>query len=101
MIYRAAAALPDDDRQLAVDGLRGQLRIMAVAGGATPDWTTLVVAGPVEMAGGEDRTRFEWTASVTVRGATVLDDLADPDALPPARTVDDATMAFHLDGVAP
>ena len=101
MIYRAAAALPDDDRQSAVDGLRGQLRIMAVAGGATPDWTTLVVAGPVEMAGGEDRTRFEWTASVTVRGATVLDDLADPDALPPAGTVDVATMAFCLDGVTP
>ena len=75
MIYRAAAALPDDDRQSAVDGLRGQLRIMAVAAGATPDWTTLVVAGPVEMAGAEDRTRFEWTASVAARGATVLDDL--------------------------
>jgi hypothetical protein len=101
VIYRAAAALPDDDRQSAVDGLRGQLRIMAVAAGATPDWTTLVVAGPVEMADAEDRTRFEWTASVAVRGATVLDDLPDPDALPPAGTVDDATMAFCLDGVTP
>ena len=100
MIYRAAAALPDDDRQSAVDGLRGQLRIMAVAAGATPDWTTLVVAGPVEMAGAEDRTRFEWTASVAVRGATGFD-LPDPDALRPAGTVDDATMAFCLDGVTP
>ena len=98
MIYRAAAALPDGDRQSAVDGLRDQLRIMAVAAGATPDWTTLAVAGPVEMAGAEDRTRFEWTASVAVRGATVLD-LPDPDALPPVRPVDDATMAFCPDGI--
>jgi hypothetical protein len=100
VIYRAAAALPDDDRQSAVDRLRGQLRIMAVAAGATPDWTTLAVAGPVEMAGAEDRTRFEWTATVAVRGATVFD-LPDPDALAAAHAVDDATMAFHLDGVAP
>ena len=101
MIYRAAAALPDDDRQSAVDGLRGQLRIMAVAAGATPDWTTLAVAGPVEMADAEDRTRFEWTASVAARGATVLDDLSDPDALPTAGTFGDATMAFCVDGLTP
>lgn len=34
----------------------------------TPDRTTLAVAGPTEMAGAEDRTRFEWTASVAVQG---------------------------------
>jgi hypothetical protein len=101
VIYKAAAALPHDNRESAVDALRGQLRIMAVAGRATPDWTTLAVVGPTEMAGAEDRTRFEWTASVAVPDVTVFDALPDPDALPPAGTADDATMSFGLDPFAP
>jgi hypothetical protein len=70
VIYRAAAALPHEDRSRALDGLRGQLRIMAVAAGATPDWTTLRVAGPDEVADAQQRMRFEWHASVVVHGVT-------------------------------
>jgi hypothetical protein len=100
VIYKAAAALPHDDRELATDALRDQLRIMALAAEATPDWATLDVAGPTEMAGTEDRTRFEWTASVAVPGGIIFDALPDPDAFPSPSAVDDATMFFRLDGVA-
>jgi hypothetical protein len=68
VIFRAAAALPDDDRQRAVDELRSQLCTMAVAAAATPDWTTLTLTGPIEMAGADEEARFEWTASVAVDG---------------------------------
>jgi hypothetical protein len=97
VIYKAAAALPHDNRKSATAGLRGQLQIMAVAAGATPDWTTLAVAGPTEMVDPAYRTRFEWTASVAVPGATVFDALPDPDAFPPARTAEESTMAFRVD----
>lgn len=80
MILRAAAALPFDDRERAIDVLRDQLRVMAAAEGGTPDWTTLTVAGPSEMAAAEEETRFEWAASVAVHG-TVLGALPDPDAV--------------------
>jgi hypothetical protein len=66
-MFRAAAALPDDDPQRAVEALRRQLLVMAAAEGATPDWTTLTVSGPAAMAGAEADARFEWTATVTVR----------------------------------
>lgn len=82
MIYRAAAALPHEDRNRALDGLRGQLRIMAVATGATPDWTTLTVAGPDEVAGAAQRMRFEWHASVVVHGITRSFRLPDPPVCP-------------------
>lgn len=100
VIYKAAAALPHDNRESAVDALRGQLRIMAVAGGVTPDWTTLDVVGPTEMAGAEDRTRFEWRASVAVPGATLLDAPPDPHTLSPAGTAEDATVSFRIDDLA-
>jgi|1186.fasta_scaffold170093_2 hypothetical protein len=61
---RAAAAVPFDHRDLAVGCLREQLRVMADAACATPDWTTLIVTGPVEMPGAEPAARFEWTATV-------------------------------------
>jgi hypothetical protein len=77
VIYRAAAALPHEDRTRALPGLRGQLRIMAVAAGATPDWTTLTVVGPDEVAGAQAPTRFEWHASVVVHGGTRSLRLAD------------------------
>jgi hypothetical protein len=80
VIYRAAAALPHENRAAALDGLRGQLRIMAVAAGATPDWTTLIVAGPDEVAGAQQRMRFEWHASVVVHGLTRPFRLPDPVA---------------------
>jgi hypothetical protein len=92
VIYRAAAALPHEDRIRALDGLRGQLRIMAVAAGTTPDWTTLVVAGPDEVAGAQEPTRFEWHASVVVHGGTRSLRLAD--LVPwPAADADDCRTA--------
>ena len=95
-IYQAAAAVPHANSEWATYGLACQLRVMAVAAGATPDWTTLAVTGPTEVAGAQDRARFEWTASVTVHGAGVFD-IPDPDAFPPARTAADATHPFQMD----
>jgi hypothetical protein len=92
VIYRAAAALPHEDRNRALDGLRGQLRIMAVAAGATPDWATLRVAGPDEVAGAQQRMRFEWHASVVVHGVTRSFRL--PDLVPcPSGDVGDCLTA--------
>jgi hypothetical protein len=82
LIYRAAVAMPQDDRVVATDQLRRQLRIMAAAAGATLDWTTLAVTGPMEIPGAEAATRFEWTASVAFRGGANLHDLPDPGWLP-------------------
>lgn len=67
MEYRAAAALPYDDRERATAGLQGQLRLIAGCDGLTPDWTTLSVDGPTEAQGVQGRTWFEWTATVTGR----------------------------------
>jgi hypothetical protein len=101
VIYQAAAALPHANRATAVHGLEGRLRIMAMAAGGTPDWTTLAVTGPTEVDGAPEQARFEWTASVAARGASVFDMLPDPDAFPdacpPARTAADATLPFRLD----
>ena len=95
--YQAAAALAHTNRECATHGLVNQLRIMSVAAGATPDWTTLVVTGPVEVDSAPERARFEWTASVTVRGVGLGDGQPDPDIFPPARNADDATLPFRLD----
>jgi hypothetical protein len=84
VIYRAAAALPHEDRSRALPGLRGQLRIMAVAAGTTPDWTTLTVVGPDVVAGARGSTRFEWHASVVVHGGTRSFRLPDLVPCPPA-----------------
>jgi hypothetical protein len=81
-----------DDRESAF-GLRGQLRIIAMAAGTRLDRTTLAMTGPVEIAGAEDLTRFELTASVAVQAAAVFDDLPAPDALPPAPAVTRATVS--------
>ncbi len=62
--YRAAAALPYNDRNRATAGLRGQLRLMATADGATLDWSTVAVEGPVTSTGLHGAMWFEWTASV-------------------------------------
>ena len=64
MRYRAAAALPYSDTAGATAGLRGRLRIMALADGAHPDWSTLTVKGPVEVPDLRARAWFEWTATV-------------------------------------
>jgi hypothetical protein len=72
--YIAAAALPYLDRERAAVGLRGQLRLMALAAAATPEWSTLTVTGPTEMLGDRGRTWFEWTATVEVAGGEHLVD---------------------------
>ena len=96
MIYRAAAALPHEDRTRALPGLRGQLRIMAVAAGTTPDWTTLTVVGPDEIADAQAPTRFEWHASVVVHGGSRSFRLPDPLPWPPADADADACRTAPL-----
>ena len=97
LIYRAAAALPHANREWATHALACQLRIMATAAGGTLDWTTLAMTGPTNVAGAPERARFEWTASVAVRGLNVVDTLPDPDAFPPAHAAADATLPFRVD----
>ncbi|MCU1668981.1 MAG: uncharacterized protein JWP40_1908 [Blastococcus sp.] len=73
--YKAAAALPYDDRERAAAGLRGQLCIMAIAGRATPDWSTLEIAGPTEMPGLHGGISwFEWHGSVLTRNSELLEE---------------------------
>lgn len=71
MTYRAAAALPYDNLERATAGLRGQLRLMAAIDGATPDWSTLALEGPVETQGLHGRTWYEWAATVEAREAAL------------------------------
>jgi hypothetical protein len=66
MLHRAAAALPYDDRARATTGLFSQLRVMARAADATPDWTTLVISGPIKLPGLRGERSFEWIATVQV-----------------------------------
>jgi hypothetical protein len=97
LIYRAAAALPHANREWATHALACQLRIMAAAAGGTLDWATLAMTGPTKVAGAPELARFEWTASVAVRGVSDVDALPDPDAFPPARAAADATLPFRVD----
>jgi hypothetical protein len=60
----AASALPYHDRERAIAGLRGQLRIMAATADATPDWVTLTDEGPTEAPGLHGATWIAWTATV-------------------------------------
>ena len=74
-MYRAAAAVPFDDPDRVTAGLRGQLRVMAAAAGADPDWSTLRVQGPVRSGAHRGARLSEWTATVVVTGASpALDD---------------------------
>jgi hypothetical protein len=77
VIYRAAAALAHDDRAQAITGLRDQLTLMARAAGATADWSTLTVEGPVAVASGPLQPCFEWAACVTVDGVPFDDGRLD------------------------
>lgn len=87
MIYRAAAAYPYIDGQRATTGLRAQLRLMALAGGGSPDWSTLVVEGPTQAPGSQDRGWYEWTATVSVAGGRdFIHDPSDGDLLATAST---------------
>ncbi|TYP88949.1 hypothetical protein [Blastococcus xanthinilyticus] len=83
-MYRAAAALPFDDRDRVTAGLRGQLSVMAAAAGADPDWSTLRVEGPARRTDHHGTGLSEWSATVVVSGdRSVLDDRL-LDALVPA-----------------
>ena len=65
--------------------LRGQLRLMALAGDGNPDWSTLAVEGPTKGPELGQRTWFESTATVSVDGGRDLTrDLADDDLSPSA-----------------
>ncbi len=64
--YRATMSLPYEHLERATAGLRGQLRLMAIAGGVSPDWTTLLIEGPVEAMGLHGATWYEWTATLKV-----------------------------------
>jgi hypothetical protein len=75
--------MPWDDREQATVGLRGQLRVMATAGRATPDWSTLVIDGPTEICEPQGQTWFEWTGRVRVAGEDLPElPLDDADLLP-------------------
>ncbi|SFO58039.1 hypothetical protein SAMN05660359_04479 [Geodermatophilus obscurus] len=65
--YRVTATAPYDDRERAVAGSRGQLRLMAIADSATPDWSTMTIEGPVEVTGLHGATWYEWTATGEAR----------------------------------
>jgi hypothetical protein len=49
------------------------------------------------MAGTGCPRSFEWTASITVHGATELDALPDPDVVIPVCGLEDATMPLSVD----
>lgn len=63
MEYRATAAVPSLDPAPAVSRLRARLRAWAAADGATVDWATLHVTGPVEVVATDGQVRYEWTAT--------------------------------------
>ncbi|MDP9359638.1 MAG: hypothetical protein M3R02_30995 [Chloroflexota bacterium] len=89
MIYEAAAVYPYEDRERATSGLRGQLRLMAIADGGNLDWTSLTVEGPTTAPGPHGATWFEWRATVTVVGGRdlvrePLDDLRPAEEATPA-----------------
>src|SRR3954470_4352602 len=96
-IYRAAAALPHQNRGRATERLRDQLTVMALAAGLTPDWSTLAVTGPTEMTGTQHGARFEWTGRVAMRGSSPLMALPDPDGFLQHPAADGDTMPFRVD----
>jgi hypothetical protein len=99
MMYRAAAALPWSDRDRAVAGLRGQLRVMAVAARATPDWKTLVVDGPSEVVEPRGGTLYEWRGEVRVEGGDLAELPADDTELLPCGPEDTMPHATLLRAV--
>ena len=95
MIYRAAAAYPYDNAEEATTALRGQLRIMTLAGGGIPDWSTLAVEGPTESTGLHGPPWYEWIATLRAYGGRdltreSLDD--DLRAVPNSGPADSSTM---------
>lgn len=71
MIYRALAVLPHDDSNGAVVKLCEQLRTMAAAANAVPDWDSLTVEEPApEPLHTLGPGWFRWVATVAVHPAT-------------------------------
>jgi hypothetical protein len=70
-MLRASAVLPFNSRDLAVTGLREELRRQLVAAGVRtfPRWDSVVITGPKEINDAKGRTWFEYQASVQVRDA--------------------------------
>lgn len=102
VMYRAAAALPCDDPVRATVGLQGQLRLMAAAAHATPDWSTLVIDGPTAVSEPRGQIWFEWTGAVSVEGADLPELPSDDSDLLP-RGVDETMpcpAAALFDGAA-
>lgn len=64
MTYRAKTALPYQNHERAVSGLRGHLRKLAADDGATLDWSTLRIDGPHEVVAANAIVWYEWTATV-------------------------------------
>jgi hypothetical protein len=63
--YSATAVLPYRDVRSAGRGLRAELRHqVAAAGAAEPDWTRVVLTGPVPVTDGCGRPWFEYAAVV-------------------------------------
>ena len=65
MTFHATVAHFHADREHAVAGLREQLRTCAAGASAgRPDWSSLVVDGPREVAGDSGRLLYVWIATV-------------------------------------
>jgi hypothetical protein len=63
--FNATVAQFHADREHAVAGLREQLRACAAGACAgRPDWSSLVVDGPREVAGVSGRPLYVWMATV-------------------------------------
>ena len=69
MQFQATAALPYDNRERAVVGLRAELcrQLLAVDVHTVPLWDTFTVTGPREFADLRGRTWYEYRASVKSR----------------------------------
>jgi hypothetical protein len=67
-MFTATTALPYPHLERATAGLHAELRHQLLATGQQPDWSTLAVTGPTEVADHRRRVWFEYTASVEAAG---------------------------------
>ncbi len=70
MTFTATAAYPYIHEERATLALRAHLRELAAAAGERPDWSTLAVVGPTEVAGARGVTWFEWVGTVEMEPQT-------------------------------
>jgi hypothetical protein len=78
--YTATTALPYPHLKRATAGLRAELRHQLLAAGvvATPDWTTLAVAGPEQFTDERGRIWFGYQAMLDGAG-NAAEDAEDED----------------------